>query len=304
MVEKKELNKAIENEFHKMASMALYNNLIWWATGKDYYADELNKAFNVIDEIFLNDYRDEFVKTIPDGTIFYRGRKVDNEDYEKRKKGLSYNSKTKTFCGYNWEESKEPPADKSAAGRLSRAGEAALYLASDEITAAIECRPDIRQLVSIAEFQNKREIKIINFSKMQFSRPLNSYDGKYDADARYLLSKLHALFTYPVYEVEEYVITQKIVDHFREKGYEGFAYKSFFTGGTNYTFFDESREVFSWNKSRILLNYTASNLFVSLDETDSANDLDNKYMVEKGISEDARNKIAHNTKKLLSSKNV
>ena len=84
-------------------------------------------------------------------------------------------------------------------------------MASNEITACAEVRPPIRALVSIAKFTADKEMTILDFSKKQgYSKPLNIKDREYDIDTRKYISKVLSLFSVPVYNTEEYKITQKI----------------------------------------------------------------------------------------------
>ena len=84
-------------------------------------------------------------------------------DYGNIEKGI-YSSKTRLH-GYDWKESKEPPAKYAAAGRNSKQKEKALYMASNEITACAEVRPPFRALVSIAKFTADKEMTILDFFK-------------------------------------------------------------------------------------------------------------------------------------------
>lgn len=47
-----ELRKVVEREFRNLASVALYNNLYWWASGsQEINKDELQKALWLMDKI-------------------------------------------------------------------------------------------------------------------------------------------------------------------------------------------------------------------------------------------------------------
>lgn len=121
------------------------------------------KAWYLLDEIFLNDFREYFVITIPKGIAFYRARVLEECDYKSIDKGIGYLKQR--LYGFNWKESKEPPVEKAAAGRTSRKGEVVLYLASEEITACLEVKPQIRQMVSVAKFISVEDVQVIDFSK-------------------------------------------------------------------------------------------------------------------------------------------
>lgn len=286
---KNELRKAAEREFRGLTSVALFNNLYWWASGSQKVnKEEVQRALWLIDEIFLNDFREEFVVSIPKDAIFYRARILDIEDDKRVDKGIGY-SKERLY-GYNWQESKEPPASKAKAGRMSRENEVALYLASDEITACSEIKPSIRQMVSVAQFKSTEDIQVIDFSKLKYSRPLNINDEKYDVDARQFLQNVLALFTTPVCN-EDYCITQNIADHFREKGYTGFIYRSFYTNGNNYTFFDDSMKCFQWIDSRVLIYYATASLFVSVDKLEEHKDIRHIESVEQSVKRETKDEL-------------
>lgn len=289
--------KLMHQEFRKIAAMALYNNLLWWANGTHDVDDEsLRKAFELLDNIMLRDFKNEFVITANKNTVFYRARNIEPTDYTKTEKGISYSDKR--LYGFNWIESKEPPEENTKEGRNSKKGEAALYLAYDEATACMEARPKIKQLVSVAQFELQENIEIIDFSKLQYNQPLNKYDERYDVDVRYFLGRVFALFTYPVYD-ENYIVTQKIVDHFRKYGFQGIAYRSLYTGKANYTFYGDSRKLFVWKDSRVLVNYAAANLFVSLDNIEEHNDVSNRLEIEKEVSSAVRQDMLKSTKQLF-----
>lgn len=281
-----ELRKAAEHDFRSLTSAALFNNLYWWASGSQKVnQEEVQRALWLIDEFFLNDFREEFVVSLPKDAILYRARILDAEDDKRIDKGIGYSSER--LYGYNWQESKEPPASKAKAGRMSRKNEVALYLASDEITACSEIKPSIRQMVSVAQFKATEDIQVIDFSKLKYSRPMDINDEKYDADARQFLQNVLALFTAPVCN-EDYCITQKIADHFREKNYTGFRYRSFYTNGNNYTFFDDSMKCFQWIDSRVLIYYATASLFVSVDKIEEHEDIRHIESVEQNVKRETK----------------
>lgn len=290
--EKIKLRNAAEREFRSCTSAALFNNLCWWADGTDEVDDEaLQRALSLIDEIFLNDFKDEFVVTIPKGTVFHRARILEEDDYKRLDKGIGYSAER--LYGYNWEESKEPPAEKAKENRVSREKEVALYLASDEITACSEIKPPIRRYVSVAKFISTENIQAIDFSKLEYSRPLDINDEKYDADARQFLQKILSLFTVPVGvdDLSEYRVTQKIVDCFRKKNYKAFIYRSFYTNGNNYAFFDDSMKHFQWIDSRVLIHYATASLFVSMDKLEEHKDIHNANKVEQEVRRKIKDEI-------------
>ncbi len=292
-----DLRKIAEFDSRENTSAALFNNLYSWASGsQEANTAEVQKALWLMDEIILNDFKEQFVISIPKDTIFYRARILDKEDDKRVDKGIGYSEER--LYGYNWEESKEPPAQKAKAGRTSREGEVALYLASDEITACSEIKPPIRQLVSVAEFKSTEDVQVIDFSKLKYSEPLDINDKKYNANARQFLEKMLALFTIPILidNPNDYCITQKIVDHFREKNFTGFAYRSFYTNGNNYTFFDDTMKKFRWIDSRVLIHYATASLFVSMDKLEEHKDIRNIANVEQVVERETKDKLMNQIK--------
>lgn len=288
-----ELMKAAEQDFRDIASAALFNNLYWWASGShEANQEDVKKALWLLDEIILNDFKKQFIVSIPKDTIFYRARILDEKDDKRIDKGIGY-SKERLY-GYNWQESKEPPASIAKAGRMSREKEVALYLASDEITACSEVKPSIRQLVSVAQFKSTENLQVIDFSKLKYSEPLNINDEKYNADARQFLQRVLALFTIPS---NDYCTTQKIAEHFRQKGYTGFIYRSFFTKGNNYTFFDDSMKCFQWIDSRVLIYYATASLYISVDELEEHKDIRHIENVEQNVKREIKDSLLREIKR-------
>lgn len=98
-------------------------------------------------------------------------------------------------------------------------------------------------MASVTQFKSTEDIQVIDFSKLKYLRPLDINDEKYDADVRQFLQRVLALFMTPVYN-EDYCITQKIANYFCRKCYIGFRYRSFYTNGNNYIFFDDTMKCF------------------------------------------------------------
>ena len=98
------------------------------------------------------------------------------------------------------------------------------------------------------------------------------------------------------YSQYQFIIQKNIRLHknnipLQKKGYYGVKYKSFYADGCNFTFFDEYINNFSWEDSRVVLNYATSNLFISLDQEEKCQDIDNIDNVKKEITSDLRNQM-------------
>ena len=155
----------------------------------------------------------------------------------------------------------------------------------------------VREYISVAEFELSDSVQVLDFSKMQFSKSFYQYNDTYGVNVREMLSTLEFYFSRPVYSKEEYVFSQQIVKHFREKGITGFKYRSFYSSGNNFTFFEDAINKFIWNDSRVVINYTTANLFISLDKI-NVTDLSNVNNIEKNISNDIRERMLEDTKQV------
>lgn len=287
-------NEEIKQLVNQLNTMAYSFNYEEWAKGDKKDCEDIDAFFRIIDELILVEYKEDFLVQIDKGSKFYRARVISVDDYKCNEKGIGYDPKR--LRGYNWEESKEPPLEFcKKAQRNNPEGETALYVADDELTACAEVKSSVRQYISVAEFELAENVEVLDFSKMQFSKPFSQYDNIYGVDVRKILSTLVSYFSKPAYEDKEYIFSQKIVKHFREKGIKGFKYRSFYSSGRNYTFFNEEMEKFVWKDSRVLLNYATANLFISLDRCNAV-DLSNIDKIEQNVSENIREKMWNDTK--------
>ncbi len=299
------LEKNDEYIFSKAKSQQLLDAIKQWGYGKKGEEDKsVKQALDIIDQIILKDCRRYFVVSIGKGAEFYRARPISDKDYGKIEKGFSFSKQSIT--GFNWKESKEPPAKKAEAGRANAKYEQALYLASNEMTACAEVRPGIRKLVSVARFTLAEDIKIIDFSlrhskitEKKKQELLKSSPIQHEIDVSFFLAELLFFFTIPKYD-QDYSITQQLVKHFRGYGYKGIAYQSFYAEGTNYAFFDTYMKKFLWEDSRVLLHYAVSHLFVPMDLTGKYADLRNPERVKQELSDNLKQELFADTQKKLS----
>lgn len=294
MTEKEQIQQFINS----MSTKAYFFNFEEFAKDANKNNETVQKYFEIIDNLILNEYREDYVRKIDKGSKFYRARIIPVDDYKHDEKGIGYDRDR--LRGYNWEQSKEPRVeDCKKAQRNNKAGETALYVADDEITACAEVKSNVRQFVSVAEFELSECVEVLDFSNMELSKskPFYQYNNTYGVDVRDILSTLEHYFSQPAYDEKEYVFSQKVVEHFRGKGYKGFKYRSFYSSGKNYTFFDEEMKKFIWKDSRVLINYATANLFISLDRCD-ADDLTNIDKIETNVSENTREIMWNDTRRM------
>ncbi|MFG6324237.1 MAG: RES domain-containing protein [Lachnospiraceae bacterium] len=288
-------NDKIKHFFNQLNTKAYLFNFEEWAKGNIKYWKDIDRFFEILDEVILVEYQNDFLVQIKKVSKFYRARVIPFTDYKSFHKGIGYEADR--LRGYNWKESKEPPKNITTEQRNSKSGEEALYVADDEVTACAEAKSMVREYISVAEFELSDSVQVLDFSKMQFSKSFYQYNDTYGVNVREMLSTLEFYFSRPVYSKEEYVFSQQIVKHFREKGITGFKYRSFYSSGNNFTFFEDAINKFIWNDSRVVINYTTANLFISLDKI-NVTDLSNVNNIEKNISNDIRERMLEDTKQV------
>jgi len=71
--------------------------------------------------------------------------------------------KESPIWGFDAEGSDAPPNDKTPNGRINPVGMSYLYTSEDPHTAIVEVRPTIEQMVSVAEVEIKKDLKIFDF---------------------------------------------------------------------------------------------------------------------------------------------
>lgn len=193
-----------------------------------------NEIINKIDSIVFGTCKDEFHKVIPNNKSLYRARVIDVNDERNTELGFGFDGQT--YRGYNEKNSRECPLLVGGNGRNNIPGQSYLYVAEDEKTACAEVKSGLRSLISLAEFKTKRALQIIDFSQdITFDE---EWRKKYEMSLGTFFTNLMMSYSVPVASEREYKITQIISDHIRKSGIDGIAYKSFYTGKTNYTIFN------------------------------------------------------------------
>ena len=107
-------------------------------------------------------------------------------------------------------------------GRFNRKGTSYLYLASSLETAINEIRPSVGHYVSIGQFKINKEVKIIDFTKLDF------YDYAFSDNAikQYVkLMNLGRIMSIPNLD-KQYNITQCFADAVMDLGYDGIKFFS------------------------------------------------------------------------------
>lgn len=244
--EQKLIEKNFISYFQKINSSLIFNDFKMKIKEHTLENDGSNKFLKMIDDYVLND-NSEFLHVIDKGTIFYRARIVPQNKINRNNIKADGNM----LLGYDENDSREAPLGFGTEGRNNIKGVSYLYLASNIETACSEVKPIVRQLLSVAEFESAKDLKIVNFAcdDVEIKKETNEL-----VDLPYIFASIANEYTQPAINNEYYVVTQVITDYIRKNGIDGIAYKSFYSDkGINYTFFNSSRNNISYRGSRLVM---------------------------------------------------
>jgi len=139
-------------------------------------------------------------------------------------------------------ERMKPLPDRAFEGRANPKGIPCLYLATLEVTALSEVRPWVGSYVSVAQFSTLRPLKVIDCSVAHARIPLHFEEPKAEEKVEAVWAHIDRAFAEPVTrsdDTSEYVATQVLAELFRDRGFDGVAYKSAFgEGGFNIALFN------------------------------------------------------------------
>lgn len=122
----------------------------------------------------------------------------------------------------------KPLPERASEGRANPKGISFLYLATKRDTALAEVRPWIGSLISVAQFETQRDLKIINFASDQKTL-IYSEEPSSVKKAEAVWARIDKAFARPITpsdDVADYVPTQIIAELFKSKGFEGIAFRS------------------------------------------------------------------------------
>lgn len=210
---------------------------------------ENTKVVEFLKNLLLSDDT-RIVHNLPKGTILYRCRKIPKNDILDV---ISYDKNKDLLYGFDCYGSKEPPITVSGEGRNNVKGASYLYLAENEYTACAEMKPDNFDILSVAKFIIKKDLKIFdlsvddNFKEFDEPETLQS--------ATILLSLIMSKFYIPVSSEREYLIPQYISDLIRKYGFDGVCYISSNTFCKNYTIFTCGDNYVEFIESELVRNH-------------------------------------------------
>lgn len=127
-------------------------------------------------------------------------------------------------------------------GRANPRGIPALYLATTRDTALAEVRPWIGAVISVAQLQIERELKVIDCSKYHARDSFLDILDHTKSGEDGIWVAIDRAFATPVSKEEEakdYIPTQVLAELFKAEGYDGVVYKSLLSDdGFNITLFN------------------------------------------------------------------
>ena len=191
-------------------------------------------------------------RILKQGTKVYRARIIDINDLYTASKGLDFNNGV--LIGYDWLNSKEPPIGLSPDGRANSKYSSYFYCSNNPNTAACEVKPNITDYISLASFEIKKDLKLIELTES----PTND-DNSDDVEFRNMISRY---FSVPIKDSQNYKLTQFISDEIRKSGIDGLCYKSYFTGAMNYVIFNCCMSNIEFSKSKVLKLHSQKLFFI------------------------------------------
>lgn len=173
---------------------------------------------------------DEFEEIIPSGTELYRVRNAE---------GISEEIFSNHLSGLK--EISPPPCQYTKSYRMSPKGISYTYVSTDITTCLKECNLKSEDVILVGLFETNKELRILNLEIKDF--PYNDlFSGNLDREREninHFIESYCCEISKPVdtNNEYEYLSTQIIAEYIRFSGYDGIAYSSAKTSGTNYVFF-------------------------------------------------------------------
>ena len=150
--------------------------------------------------------------------------------------------RVKGWWGYSKRDSDAAPSDATGNGRINPKGISYLYASNRKETAALEARPHISQMVSIAEVMTTEEIVLFDLTRNVFAD-----NDSPNEEIRMFRKLLAHYFSRPNYSGDQaYLVTQYISEYVKGRigettglHFDGICFSSSLDrAGTNYVIFD------------------------------------------------------------------
>jgi len=181
-------------------------------------------------EALVTPFLAELEYTLPQGTVSLRARTGVEAVYG-RTNGFDLQILRQPYCGAEIGASPSP-----GNGRLNRAGQPVLYVASKAYTALAEIRPHPGHYVSIGGFETLSDLRIADFDPdiAEFA----TSDDRLDLYA--VIQAFDRMMSTPVTPDDKagYRLTQLLAEVLAAHGYDGVQYRSSVSDGVNICLFD------------------------------------------------------------------
>ena len=220
----KDVAVVVGNKKSYFAQYSMLGELKWEA-----FVDQLKYEnrfhTNVVNYKVLDEIIRQMRTPVKKGTLFFRSRI----------------SKDNKIC----EKMGAPPKGVASEGRANSEGVSRLYLADSIDTALCEIRANMHDCVTVAEFESRDNIELIDLTRLNTISPFRDIDINLLYVNRDYLKSLNNEVSKPMRRNDsrlDYLSTQFVVDYIKSKGYDGVKYKSVMhNGGINYAMFDENK---------------------------------------------------------------
>lgn len=199
----------------------------------------------------LSSNKSEFCKNLNKGDIFYRARIVNNKEHDSLNSVGIHVLNDGSITGFDEANSKEPPLGISSDGRNNYKGASYLYLSETPMTAIAEVNPQSTDLVSVAKFAVKKQMKIVDFNNDACVSRLKKFETENGISASLLITMIMQQYCTPVSNAKEYAATQYISDLIRKMGYDGIKYRSSKTEEANVTIFTCYKNYIAYVESKL-----------------------------------------------------
>ncbi len=170
------------------------------------------------------------------GTILWRAQ-LGNETTPMFRNGEVVAQEEKPFS----DKRMKPLHDQASEGRINPKGIPCLYLATERDTALAEVRPWIGALITVAQFEVTKDLRVVDCSKhCRHKAPYNLGDLNPAEIETLIWSYIDTAFSRPIQESDqkpEYAPTQIIAELFRVNGFDGIKYQSSLGKGQNLSLF-------------------------------------------------------------------
>lgn len=242
------------------------------------FINEVKKSIKYENRFFVNEEFNKYlsdlcsdrllIKNFEKDSSLYRARIYNKSDKIKRFKEKQNDEKIGDFIGFNAEESfVQKDLLRVGDGRCNPKYIPYLYTATDIETAIKEIRPQVYSAVSVAEIKINETLKILNLSE-NFAISSDKWMADFKSDINYEISL-------PYYEDGDYLLTQYISEYIKNKGFDGFAYRSSYVSINDKLSYNEGTCVliFNYNKCEAINSklYLINNFTVEWTEAKNNN---------------------------------